>query len=333
MVRQCFAVPQRHAGCTSLQVIHADQWQGGRAPPNKQLLLHMSAPQRCCVKNRASRLARATLVAFLRQPASLVVPFVCRAACSRTCTARGWQRLLARCAMRRTAGCVQAGSRLGELCRWLLGTSCSNCSWPASAGQPAVAGIRRAAAPHRNLTCHCCRGHDGSVHGSLHNARCFPPGPVQVVVDEERACPHCHLRLGGKVFVVLQPGMLPAAEPGSSGSGGNGAGAAAGTAAAAGEGGGVRAGGSTLPLAHRQQQQQQPQQQPQQESEEPEGLRPPGNDGLAAAVRRLQQQLASGQAPQVLCYACYRRLAGSAGAGSPGSSGTLLPSAPAEAIS
>ncbi|PRW44437.1 transforming growth factor-beta receptor-associated 1 isoform X1 [Chlorella sorokiniana] len=33
----------------------------------------------------------------------------------------------------------------------------------------------------------------------------------RVVVDEERACPHCHLRLGGKVFVVLQSGMLPTA--------------------------------------------------------------------------------------------------------------------------
>ena len=166
----------------------------------------------------------------------------------------------------------------------------------------------------------------------------LPPCPLQVVVDEERACPHCHLRLGGKVFVVLQPGMLPATEPGSSGSG-NGAGAAAGTAAAAaaGGGGGDGSGGSMLPLAHLQQQQQQQQrqqqQQQQQEPEEPEGLRPPGNDGLAAAVRRLQQQLASGQAPQVLCYACYRRLAGSAGAGSPGSSGVLLPSPPVESIS
>lgn len=56
---------------------------------------------------------------------------------------------------------------------------------------------------------------------------------LQVVVDEERACPHCHLRLGGKVFVVLQPGMLPAAEPSSSSASGSAAGAAAAVATAA----------------------------------------------------------------------------------------------------
>jgi hypothetical protein len=136
------------------------------------------------------------------------------------------------------------------------------------------------------------RRRQGSLVKSLHRARlAVAAGALcdaesqHVEVDEERACPHCHLRLGGKVFVVLQPGMLPE-------SGGSGGGVAAGAAAA-----GAAAGAAAQP-------------QKQQQHSEEEGLRPPGDDRLAAAARRLQQQLAAGQPPQVLCYACYRRLAG-----------------------
>lgn len=140
------------------------------------------------------------------------------------------------------------------------------------------------------------RRRQGSLVKSLHRARlAVAAGALcdaesqHVEVDEERACPHCHLRLGGKVFVVLQPGMLPEG-------GGSGGGVAAGSSAA-----GAAAGAAVQPQKHQQQQRHE---------EEEEGLRPPGDDRLAAAARRLQQQLAAGQAPQVLCYACYRRLAG-----------------------
>lgn len=63
----------------------------------------------------------------------------------------------------------------------------------------------------------------------------------RVVVDDERACPGCHLRIGGKVFVVLQ--HLP--EEGSSSAAaeagpGGGPGAAAAVAAALKKGQGKR---------------------------------------------------------------------------------------------
>lgn len=135
---------------------------------------------------------------------------------------------------------------------------------------------------------------------NLHRARLAGAAGVMsdahaqhVVVDEERACPHCHLRLGGKVFVVLQPSTLP--EPG-----GSTAGAAAGAAPAP---------GAAATAAMQQQQ------------EEPDALRPPGDDGLAAATRRLQQQVAAGHMLHVLCYTCYRRLAAAAGVGSPAAAG------------
>jgi hypothetical protein len=131
-----------------------------------------------------------------------------------------------------------------------------------------------------------------------------------LAVDEERACPYCHLRLGGKVFVVLQPGMGPAGS--SPGAGGSAtaqhapAPPSASAAAAAASVPGIAAGTAS-------QQQHPPQQQQQRqggEAEEGEGLPPPGDDGLAVAARALQQQLADNQAPQVLCYACFRRLGG-----------------------
>lgn len=122
------------------------------------------------------------------------------------------------------------------------------------------------------------------VAKNLQRARLAAAGGVladaqaqRVAVDEERACPHCHLRLGGKVFVVLPPGVAPGA-------------AAAGVQA--------------------KQQQGQQQQGQQQAEDDPGALRPPGDDGLAAAAARLQAAAEAGQAPQVLCYACYRRLAG-----------------------
>lgn len=109
-----------------------------------------------------------------------------------------------------------------------------------------------------------------------------------VNVGADRACPHCHLRLGGKVFVVLQPGVAP----GGKGGGSPGAGAAAATAASF-EG-----------------------------TEGTGALRPPGEDPLAAAAQRLQQAAAAGQEPHVLCYACYRRLSGAATGGmSPAAAG------------
>lgn len=116
-----------------------------------------------------------------------------------------------------------------------------------------------------------------------------------VTVGADRACPHCHLRLGGKVFVVLQPGVTPGGANGRTLGGATEAagGAAASTAAAA--SGDQAASGAG-------------------EAEEGPALQPPGEDPIAAAARRLQQAAAGGQEPQVLCYACYRRLSGPAGA-------------------
>jgi hypothetical protein len=122
---------------------------------------------------------------------------------------------------------------------------------------------------------------------------------AHVTVDEERSCPRCHLRLGGKVFVVLQPG---AAVPAN---GGLAAPAPLGTAAAAAAA--AAGGGPTRRLA---QQQQQAQQQQHAADDEAGMLRPPGDDGLAAAIRGTEAQLRGAQQPQVLCYACYRRLLG-----------------------
>ncbi|KAL4428207.1 hypothetical protein ABPG75_002296 [Micractinium tetrahymenae] len=77
------------------------------------------------------------------------------------------------------------------------------------------------------------RRRQGALVKNLHRARLAGAAGAlrdaqaqHVTVGEDRACPHCHLRLGGKVFVVLQPGMLPAAA-------GSGGASAAGTAAAA----------------------------------------------------------------------------------------------------
>ncbi|KAL4433059.1 hypothetical protein ABPG77_006486 [Micractinium sp. CCAP 211/92] len=116
-----------------------------------------------------------------------------------------------------------------------------------------------------------------------------------VTVGADRACPHCHLRLGGKVFVVLQPGVTPGGANGRTLGGATEAagGAAASTAAAA--SGDQAASGAG-------------------EAEEGPALQPPGEDPIAAAARRLKQAAAGGQEPQVLCYACYRRLSGPAGA-------------------
>lgn len=110
-----------------------------------------------------------------------------------------------------------------------------------------------------------------------------------VSVGADRACPHCHLRLGGKVFVVLQPGIAPGGGVGRP---------AAGTAAAA-AAGSAAAAAAAADIG---------------EAEEASTLQPPGEDPLAAAARRLQQAAAAGQEPQALCYACYRRLSGAAGA-------------------
>lgn len=112
---------------------------------------------------------------------------------------------------------------------------------------------------------------------NLHRARLAAVGGVlcdvqaaRVVVDEERACPHCHLRLGGKVFVLLTPGASPA--PGSS------------SAPAESAAGGPAA-----------------------EPGPPQRLRSPGEDSLAVAEARLQQQVQEWHTPQVLCFTCYKR--------------------------
>lgn len=119
------------------------------------------------------------------------------------------------------------------------------------------------------------RRRQGEVARSLHRARLAAARGERadaeagrVVVDDERACPGCHLRIGGKVFVVLQEGE-----------------AAGGAAGPAGQG---------LPSPRQQQQQQ-----------------PPGRQ-----ADRRQPRLPGGEL-RVVCYNCYRRLAG-AGAGQQG---------------
>ncbi|KAI3428666.1 hypothetical protein D9Q98_007489 [Chlorella vulgaris] len=134
-----------------------------------------------------------------------------------------------------------------------------------------------------------------------------------VAVDEERACPYCHLRLGGKVFVVLQPGMGPAGSSPCAGASATAQHAPAPPSASAAAAAAAPVHGIAAGTASQQQQPPSPQQQRQQqggEAEEGENLPPPGDDGLAVAARALQQQLADNQAPQVLCYACFRRLGG-----------------------
>lgn len=134
-----------------------------------------------------------------------------------------------------------------------------------------------------------------------------------VAVDEERACPYCHLRLGGKVFVVLQPGMGPAGSSPGAGASATAQHAPAPPSASAAAAAAAPVHGIAAGTASQQQQPPSPQQQRQQqggEAEEGENLPPPGDDGLAVAARALQQQLADNQAPQVLCYACFRRLGG-----------------------
>ena len=138
------------------------------------------------------------------------------------------------------------------------------------------------------------RRRQGSLVKSLHRARlAVAAGALcdaeshAVEVDDERACPHCHLRLGGKVFVVLQPSMLP------EGGGGSGVGSSGGMAAAGGVGAGdlaalgaVGAAAAAAAAAQPVKKQQQ-QQVPVQGEEEAEPLRPPGDDRLAAAARQL----------------------------------------------
>ena len=62
------------------------------------------------------------------------------------------------------------------------------------------------------------RRRQGQVTRSLHRARLTTAREERtdaeaqrVTVGEERACPQCHLRLGGKVFVVVQPAAAAAA--------------------------------------------------------------------------------------------------------------------------
>lgn len=170
------------------------------------------------------------------------------------------------------------------------------------------------------------RRRQGVMVKNLHRARlAVAAGAIcdaqsqHVTVGEDRACPHCHLRLGGKVFVVLQPCMVPP-------DGGGGASAAAAAAAAgnssgrpgrgAGGGGEGGTGGGTGPASVQQQQKD--------EAGEVEALRPPGEDRLLAAAQRQQHMAEAGQEPQVLCYACYRRLfpQAAAGGGAAGGAGT-----------
>ena len=126
-----------------------------------------------------------------------------------------------------------------------------------------------------------------------------------VVLNDQRACPHCHLRLGGRVFVLLPPGVLPRLVAGAAG------------------GGGVSGGAAAHSSSNRNQQQQQ--QGEGDDDDEGGGLRPPGTDRWAVVARRLQRQLTSGQEPQAVCLACYRRLSPGSSVGIAGRGGSPDP--------
>lgn len=125
------------------------------------------------------------------------------------------------------------------------------------------------------------RRRQGAVTKNLHRAQLTAARAEQcdaeagrVVVDDERACQGCHLRIGGKVFVLLQQQQQEKLQAGQQ-------------QQQVGRNGGREAVGPAAAGAARQM--------------------PVGGNGSG---RQQQQQKAAGREVWVVCYNCYRRMGG-----------------------